>query len=736
MASCTNSSGGSFLHDLSIFATASILTCAAIATYNYYIDRKVEQLMKESKEHEKNEEEVAPQTRPLLRKAQGSYSSISKPTNKSIASSLARVEGIEASGNFLSGILGQLWPHLNVAISNIIKDTVEPILKDLPVPIHFVKMDLGNVPIETRNMFIRRVDPDSSSGKAGVGIDMDVLWDGDCDILLQATITSSLKVTFGIKKLKLAGRLDVLLSGLTTDLPVISAVQYAFSNVPKVELAYTGLAGSLTSKIKYLESTILNIVEQSLAGILVLPNRMVLPMDLGTYDFFDTYYPPVGMVRVTAVEARGFKVQKGRFMKDIPDCYVMISLGASKFADPPFKTSVKKDSLNPVWNEAGDFILYDLDQEVYIEVWDKDKEEDDRLGNAKVAVRDLFDKDGAMELPLELGGEKNGCFITIRADLHHLSSQKVGSFSSPSYAGKNQLCGLATILVTKAFDIPIPKEDAACNVKIIYGKGGDFEKTFYTPVVMDYPGIDALNPMFNSVYHIPITAAMLSDKTKNKTVTFILVDNPGANGTKAHGELGTLICTLDEVISADMHMITKTSFIGNKGAKLEYRISLNGMLSEDEQTKSMSSTQNLTNSKANEVGIYGGIDDKKGVTLRLTAVRGRGFQIQERKGKKDDVPDVYCSVRLANSKAEWKTRTIKDDTMPNWNESNDFHVNPLTEVVEVSVYEANSKGLDELLGNATFTVEKLLRKRVMEAEIKEGSGMFVKFMGIKIHEAS
>ena len=51
-----------------------------------------------------------------------------------------------------------MWNHVNIAISNTIKETLEPTLKDLKVPLHFVKLDLGDVPIETKNMFIHRVD--------------------------------------------------------------------------------------------------------------------------------------------------------------------------------------------------------------------------------------------------------------------------------------------------------------------------------------------------------------------------------------------------------------------------------------------------------------------------------------------------------------------------------------------------------------------------------------------------
>ena len=128
--------------------------------------------------------------------------------------------------------------------------------------------------------------------------------------------------------------------------------------------------------------------------------------------------------------------------------------------------------------------------------------------------------------------------------------------------------------------------------------------------------------------------------------------------------------------------------------------------------------------------LYGGIEDRNGATIRVTAVRGRGFHIIKRRlGKKDDVPDVYCNIRmkssrnhdpqLRNNSPAWQTSTIKDDTMPQWNESKDFsRVDAARDRIRVDVYDKNSKGTDEFLGSADFSVEKLLRRRLMEVELE------------------
>mmetsp|Transcript_17297 Transcript_17297/g.31329 ORF Transcript_17297/g.31329 Transcript_17297/m.31329 type:complete len:754 (-) Transcript_17297:132-2393(-) len=726
---CYVKTGRSFFrllcHDIFLVAITIIATCIAIAAYNYYIYYQ---------ERSKKKHGNASENEWLLESNQPQKLTDLPSKSMSIAASLAHIEGgMEASGNFLSAIFSQMWHHTNIAVSNTIKDTLAPTLKDLKVPLHFVKLDLGDVPIRTTNMLIHRVDLESSNDGAntkqtGIQIDVDVEWDGNCDIMIQATLTKSAKVIFGVKAIKLSGRMHILLSPLTTELPVISAVQYGFTNPPNIQLEFTGAVKTVTS-LSFVQSALVGVIQSSLASMLVLPNRMVMPIDLGSYDYLDTYQPPVGMIRLTAVSGRGFKVaKKVRLLKDVPDVYCKISLGASKAVRPPFRTSTKKNNLTPSWrDESGDFILYDMDQKIYVEVFDEDKgplDPDDELGEARISVRDLFRNDGICELELELEGkDKTGCYITLSAELFHLSEQ-LQSLSSFTYEGKNQLCGLATIIVTKAFDIPVPKVDAATFVKVVYGESSKHEKTFYTGTVMDYPGYDALNPMYDSVFHVPITSAMLQ---RDNGIVFTLIDGEGANGTTGHGELGKMTVTHESLLRAYKHTMTETRLIGNGGAKLEFRVILSGMQSETEKMQLASVGSNRVDSPQDDKkSFYGGIAESN-TNIRVTALRGRGFKIQKRRiGKKDDVPDVYCNIRLISQQLErpftWKTPTIKDDTMPQWNESKEFsNINPSSDFVCVDVYEENSKGKDEWLGIAEFSLEKLLRKRLLEMELRNGS---------------
>lgn len=835
----SGSGGSSIVHDLLLIAVSSVATCVAIAGYNYYIDRQVEDIKNEDKKKEAAaaDEEGADENlrRPGalrgLAKQQASTNVVSAKAappgvTGSIAAALAHTEGgMEASGRFLSAVLSMLWDHASDAISNTVLEVLEPILADLPVSLRFTKFDLGDVPIITRNMFIHRADDEQDEklgGASMVQIDFDVDWNGECDIALEASIKKITKVTFGVRHFKLSGRMHLLLGPLTRELPVTSAVQFGFIDPPEIELEYTGAAQSLTDKLSFVDikTKLVEVIRQVLAGVLCLPNRMIIPVNPVTYNYFHAYRPPVGMVRLAAVRGRGFKVarRKMKITKDIPDVYCEISLGASGFLGKKFRTSTKRDALSPSWEGddrgSGDMILYDVDQTVYLQVYDEDRgDSDDFLGEAEISVRDLFGNEGRSELELIVEGEKTGCYVTMSGELFHLSYNVLDSHASPQYGKKDQLCGLVTIIVAGAFDIPLPKEDAGTYVKVTYGEGSNHEKEFFTAPVVDCLGIDSLNPLFNAAFHMPLSAAMLKKRGKEGEcdIVFELIDGDGANKSKGLGKLGTFTVTHESLLGAKGHVIEETRPIGEGGAKVEFRVALSGVQSEQEKMRGP--TQGVMESKApqpspsptlqaieetpplakvpqvskdtplvtkapqasektpllakapqaskdtpllakapqasyhppplaevqpspsppvqEEGGVASGATmAPTATTIRVTAASGRGFQVKKHRLRKDDVPDVYCKIRLipgrgggAPSKEYWRTSTIMNNTAPVWNESKEFYYiygadpSSSTAVVHVEAWEANKTSMNDHIGTAEFSVERLLSEGTMEAEL-------------------
>lgn len=72
-----------------------------------------------------------------------------------------------------------------MAAGNLIKEIVEPMFAQmLPAPLdtlHFEKIDLGAIPIHLANIVVTQTD-----AGGGIKLDVDVEWDGECDIELNA----------------------------------------------------------------------------------------------------------------------------------------------------------------------------------------------------------------------------------------------------------------------------------------------------------------------------------------------------------------------------------------------------------------------------------------------------------------------------------------------------------------------------------------------------------------------
>lgn len=91
---------------------------------------------------------------------------------------------------FLNEIVAQLWPNINKAGSKMLKDIADPMLKaTLPGPLsslHFTKVDFGEVPMRFSNAVTTKTDSD------GIKVDMNVDWDGKCDIELDGAMVPAL----------------------------------------------------------------------------------------------------------------------------------------------------------------------------------------------------------------------------------------------------------------------------------------------------------------------------------------------------------------------------------------------------------------------------------------------------------------------------------------------------------------------------------------------------------------
>jgi len=657
------------------------------------------------------------------------------PDLKKLHSSMALTRKPEEQVGFLTDIMKQLWPYINIAGSDTIRDTAEPMFKEMmPGPLatlHFTKIDLGTVPIRLDNVTIHDVNLEENT----LQFDMDVVWDGNCDIKLKADYIGS----FGVKSIKMRGRMSILLRPLVPTTSVVAGVQYGFINTPELSLKYSGLAH--LADFKVIDQQIQEIMQSVVNGMMVLPRRRLYKMDKGC-DYTTIFEPPLGVVRINVMSGRGFEVEKGFLTDDIPDCYCVLTLG-----DMTHRTSTVMDNLAPEWNETLDFVLSDNDQILQLQCWDEDEgplDPDDDLGTAVTTPGEILLSGQQLELSLQQDDKPNGAFITVGCEVLKFSS----NLQSMSNTNDRQLCGLLTILVLRAFDIPLAKDEAATFVQVTCG-----DSTFATSAVVDYPGVDCLNPWFDSSFLIELTPARVKDG-KISNVEFNLI-----NGVDS--DMGKLVITHDDLLAAANNTLAETRPIGSKGAKVQFHVCLQGIepsavptlaepLSVDSgdfdgvwadvahdlemagaskgslrgvahspltdvmnhQATPRESTSRGFSSSMDQIEESESFEDAasdQGL-VKVTAVSGRGFKVRKTAFfLPDDVPDVYLKVTFGSSPQVWRTKTIQDSSFPVWNESKDYQLASHGQVIDLGVYEDDEKGKeDTYYGSVRVTVGKVL----------------------------
>lgn len=418
-----------------------------------------------------------------------------------LADTLTASGGAESAG-FLNDIVEQLWPNINVAGCKMVKEIVEPILAStLPGPLanlRFTKLDLGPVPLRFADVDVHK----TSSG--GIKLDMNVHWGSKSDIELDGSMVPKI----GIEHVNLKGRLSVLLAPLTNVIPLIGAAQVAFINPPELSLDFTDAAN--IADLGIISGTVRKTILDIIAGMAVLPNRFLVKLD-NSNDYFKTYQPHLGVIRLTVERATGISGPKksgakrllAKIVKDVPDCYCKVNVGAGE----EWRTTTQKNDHDPEWNETHDFLVADYDQTVTLDIQDDDVGADDDIGLGHISVKDLLLGGGAKDLALTHKGDPTEVSISIRAQFLNFVTAPQALTATQSQ-GQGQLCGLATILVASALGLQGQRDELKPSVKVSWAG-----KEFSTTVQTYTPGMDIFNPSFDQAFRIPITSEMLNSPT-------------------------------------------------------------------------------------------------------------------------------------------------------------------------------------------------------------------------------
>lgn len=314
-----------------------------------------------------------------------------------------------------------------------------------------------------------------------------------------------------------------------------------------------------------IKKTVRNTILGIMASMAVLPNRYLVKMDSNN-DYFKTYQPHLGILRLTIEKAVGITPQKkksgasrllAKIIKDVPDCYVKVNIGAEE----EWRTTVQKNDHDPVWNETKDFLVADFEQDIALDIQDDDLVGDDDIGLAHTTIKQVLLNGGSQELSLTHQNEPTDAKLTVHAKFYDLVAD-ANQLSAQNVQGENkdEICGLVTILIASALGLSGQRDDLNPSIQVTWG-----DKKFVTVAKTYFPGTDIYNPSWDQAFRIPLSAEALANPANFK----LSLMNKAA-------ESGSVEIPFQDVLGA-AGMAKEDNFDVGSGASIRARVSIQGI---------------------------------------------------------------------------------------------------------------------------------------------------------------
>lgn len=366
--------------------------------------------------------------------------------------------------DWVNKVLEQAWPFFGMYMEKFLRETIQPSVRQSSPALKtfsFTKIHFGHIPLKIKGMraYTHEVD------QREVVLDMDISYLGDVDI--DAVVKEP--ITAGVKGLKLTGMMRVILEPLIGDAPLVGGVTFFFIRRPKLEINWTGATNLLDSPAfsSLSEDAIMDII----ASLMVLPNRMCIPL-IDQVKVDQMRFPlPRGVVRVHLLEGRNL-VAKDTYMmglvKGKSDPYATLRVG-----NRHFKSKTIKENLEPKWNEVYEFVVHEAPgQELELELYDEDTDKDDFMGRINLDFGEVK-QEKEMDKWFPLKEVQNG---EVHLKLQWLSLNTDPSLLAESSDGL--ACAMLAVYLDNASNVPKDQDEINKHNK---HKEGQFTKRTAAP---------------------------------------------------------------------------------------------------------------------------------------------------------------------------------------------------------------------------------------------------------------
>lgn len=296
--------------------------------------------------------------------------------------------------DWLNKFLKDLWPYFDKAICKIIKDTTRPLIDQYSRlykidSVEFECLTMGNLAPTFQG--VKAFDTQESE----MVIEPAIKWAGNPNILV-AVKAFGLKATIQLVDLQVFAIARLTFKPLVPSFPCFSKIVLSLMEKPHVDFGLKLLGGDLMA-IPGLYGFVQDLIKEEIAKLYLWPKTLEIAI---LDDSTAVVNKPVGMLQVKVINGRNLK--KADVM-GLSDPYVTLSLGGKTLSK---KTRVKKNTLNPEWDETHTLVVQDPKMQVLeLHVFDWEKvSSHDKLGMQVVPLSSLVPEEPK---PLTLDLRKN-----------------------------------------------------------------------------------------------------------------------------------------------------------------------------------------------------------------------------------------------------------------------------------------------------------------------------------------
>ncbi|XP_020096310.1 synaptotagmin-2-like [Ananas comosus] len=281
--------------------------------------------------------------------------------------------------DWLNKFIEQMWPYLDKAICRTAKEIAKPIIAENTVKykiesVEFETLTLGSLPPTFQGMKVYITE------EKELIMEPSIKWAGNPNITV-AVKAFGLKATAQVVDLQVFAVPRITLKPLVPSFPCFANIFVSLMEKPHVDFGLK-LLGADVMSIPGLYRFVQETIKKQVANMYLWPKVLEVPI----MDPTKALKKPVGILHVNVV--RGCKLKKKDLMGKA-DPYVKLKLTDDKL--PSKKTTVKRNNLNPEWNEEFKLVVKDPESQVVeFDVFDWEQVgKHDKMGMNVVPLKDL-----------------------------------------------------------------------------------------------------------------------------------------------------------------------------------------------------------------------------------------------------------------------------------------------------------------------------------------------------------